>query len=462
MTDKNTSTPHKQILTALLATIPTLSYGIQIGWLSPMGPLLKSPSTPAPEPVTDSAISWMAAALPLSGIIGVAIFSFCSDRFGRKKCIIALSVLSTISWAIKLTLPDTTPLICARVFGGLSAGGSLVVIPVYIKEISEDCWRGNLGSLVMTLCKLGVVVVYVMGSVASYYVNQSVYLAIAVSHAIVFKFMPESPVFLVRRGLEKQATETIAWLRNLRQTDKQITDEIARYKREEQTLLELPTVTIATVVRDRQAFSALRMVLTLMAVQTLSGSFALMNYASDVFTRAGTEWSPNTLAIIVGSIQLGGSFLTTMTIEKFGRKIPLATSSFLVGICMSVLATYFLLENELPTWLPVIAVCVCIFSYAAGLAPVPFVVMAEVFTFQLRAKLAGVSMVLSFLCSSTTVLFYTPIANLFGPYAVFYTFSLVGILGGFYVVFYVPETSGKSLEEIQKFWKKDEPQPTPV
>ncbi|KAH9639687.1 hypothetical protein HF086_005372 [Spodoptera exigua] len=63
------------------------------------------------------------------------------------------------------------------------------------------------------------------------------------------------------------------------------------------------------------------MTLMLMAMQTLSGCFALMNYAADVFHRAGTQWSPNTLALAVGSLQLAGSFFTTISIEKFGRKV---------------------------------------------------------------------------------------------------------------------------------------------
>lgn len=75
------------------------------------------------------------------------------------------------------------------------------------------------------------------------------------------------------------------------------------------------------IVHDRAVFAALRMTLTLMAMQTLSGSYALMNFAADVFERVGAQWSPNTLAIFMGSLQLAGSFFTTMSIEKFGRKV---------------------------------------------------------------------------------------------------------------------------------------------
>lgn len=81
----------------LSATIPTFTYGIQIGWLSPMGPLLKSDATPAQAPLTEKHISWMAAALPLAGIAGIPFFSYASDRFGRKICVILVSMLSCVS-----------------------------------------------------------------------------------------------------------------------------------------------------------------------------------------------------------------------------------------------------------------------------------------------------------------------------------------------------------------------------
>ncbi|XP_035452561.2 facilitated trehalose transporter Tret1 [Spodoptera frugiperda] len=457
MERKKESSSKRQILTALVATIPTFTYGIQIGWLSPMGPLLKSKSTPAQDPLTDSDISWMAAALPLAAICGIPFFSYASDRFGRKICVILVSLLSCISWTIKLTAILPSALISARVIAGLAAGGCFVVVPVYLKEISEDTLRGALGSLNMTMCKLGVIFVYAVGMATSYRVNQGVYLAVAAVHVIVFCFMPESPNFLLKIGEEKKAAKTISWLRSLNKDHNQVVEELLKLKDEQRQFEETTRVSLLSVVRDRTTFSALRMTLMLMAMQTLSGCFALMNYAADVFHRAGTQWSPNTLALAVGSLQLAGSFFTTISIEKFGRKVPLACSSLVVSICMTTLATCFLLGTGVVSWLPVVAVCLCILAYGAGLAPVPMVIMAEVFPFQVRARMAGASMAFSFFCSSMTVLFYTPIANQFGAYVVFYTFAAVTLFGVLYTVLWVPETKGKSLEEIQKYWKKTEP-----
>lgn len=74
---------------------------------------------------------------------------------------------------------------------------------MYVKEISEDSWRGALGSLTMTVCKLGVIFVYAVGMAASYKVNQIVYLTIAGTHVLLFCFMPESPNYLLKIGKDK-------------------------------------------------------------------------------------------------------------------------------------------------------------------------------------------------------------------------------------------------------------------
>ncbi|CAG9792748.1 unnamed protein product [Diatraea saccharalis] len=447
----------RQILTALLATIPTFTYGIQIGWLSPMGPLLKSASSPATEPIDNAHISWMATALPLSAICGIPFFSYSSDRFGRKICVMAVSFLSAISWTLKLSSVNVPSLIIARVIAGLASGGCFVVVPVYIKEISDDSWRGALGSLTMTVCKLGVIFVYAMGMLASYTVNQAVYLTLACAHVVVFYFMPESPNYLLKIGKEGRAAKAISWLRSTKQRSKIVINELSKLREEQRLIDASPGVTLRSIVNDKATFSALRMTLMLMAMQTLSGCFALMNYAADVFTRAGSEWSPNTLALLMGSLQLAGSFFTTMSIEKCGRKIPLACSSMVVSLCMATLATTFLVDTSDVTWLPAVAVCVCFLTYGVGLAPVPMVIMAEVFTFQMRARMAGASMAFSFFCSGMTVLFYTPIADQFGAHVVFYIFSAVTLFGVLYTILWVPETKGKSLREIQSFWKEPDP-----
>lgn len=113
------------------------------------------------------------------------------------------NLLFQISWIIKLTSVTPTSLIIARAIGGLGSGGCFVVIPVYIKEISQDSIRGALASLTMTMCKVGVIFVYAVGMWSSYKGNQAVYLAIAILHMVVFCFLPESPNYLLRLGKEK-------------------------------------------------------------------------------------------------------------------------------------------------------------------------------------------------------------------------------------------------------------------
>ncbi|KAI8432828.1 hypothetical protein MSG28_013763 [Choristoneura fumiferana] len=348
-------------------------------------------------------------------------------------------------------------LITARAVAGLAAAGCFVVVPVYVKEIAEDAWRGALASLTMTICKLGVIFVYAVGMFLPYGQNQAVYLSVAAVHVVLFSFMPESPNYLLKNGREKPARSDVR-------------------------------------VRDKATFSALRVTLMLMALQTLSGCFALMNYASDVFARTGAAWSADGLALLMGSLQLAGSFFTThwkkIKVPTYGNilttslynelfrqntmakhcsvhvcvQIPLGCSSGVVSVCMAALATYFATLAG-PAWLPVAAVCLCILAYGAGLAPVPMVIMAEVFSFQSRPgnrahdastngrSINGAIILLQFNDCS----FLHACRELLGPYVVFYVFAAVTLWGVLYTILWVPETKGKSLAEIQAYWVKPEP-----
>ncbi|GBP33774.1 Facilitated trehalose transporter Tret1-2 homolog [Eumeta japonica] len=434
------------------ATIPTFTYGIQIGWLSPNGPLLTSSASPARAPLTADAISWVAAALPLSAILGVPLFSYSLDRFGRKRCVIALSLLFSISWTIKLLAVDPTGLINARIVAGLASGGCFIVTPTYIKEISEDSRRGTLSSLAMTVCKMGVIVVYGLGMCASYYTNQAVFLAVCLTHAALFTVMPESPAYLLKIGREQEAATAIAWLRHCHNTECEVVQsEMTRLRLEENTCKGMPRVTFRSVLNDRVNLRAAVMALILNGIQTMSGCFAVINHAAGVLQRSGVGWSPHALALLMATVQLAGSMFTTATVEKFGRKIPLACSTILVALCTGTLGFVFAFHS--PGWLPATALVLCIFSYGAGLAPLPIVIMAEVFSYQVRAKLTGLCMAFSFFCSSVTLLFYSPVASAFGEHVVFFVFSAMTLMGALYVILFVPETKGKSLCEIQRYWE---------
>ncbi|VVC99981.1 unnamed protein product [Leptidea sinapis] len=376
--------------------LPVFSYGTAVGWISPMGPRLMSKDTPAREPVHQDVVSWMASVVYIVGVPAVFIFGYIVDNFGRK---VAL-MLTSLSMALYST--ETWALITARAIIGLGVSGSYVVTPLYIKEISEDSIRGTLGSLVVLSQNFGNLVVYIIGEYLSYQATLWICLSVPLIHLLVFAAMPETPSYLLKTGKVEEARDVLAWLRC-----RQVTDA-------------------SVEISDSSTFHAFRITLTITVARELCGCLAVLHFASLIFSQASGSWvlSPNQQAAMLGVVQLIGS------------------------IALTALGTWFYVGSGTAAWVPVLALCLCIYCDAAGLQPVPFVVMTEMFSFQHRGTVT--SIVIAFACAlvSLELRVFQPIASYFGLYLIFWIFAGVCIVSTIYIFWCVPETKMKSIEEI--------------
>ncbi|XP_072948045.1 facilitated trehalose transporter Tret1-like [Epargyreus clarus] len=440
-----------QIIVASLMVMPVLSYGTAVGWLSPMGPRLMSEDTPAAEPVHPDVISWMASIVYLVGTPSVFLFAFIVDNFGRKKALMLTSFSMALCWALKLYSTETWALITARAIVGFGVSGCYVVTPLYIKEISEDAIRGTLGSLVVLSQNLGNLVVYIMGEYLCYHATLWICLAIPLVHILIFMAMPETPSFLLKSGKVEEARDTLAWLRCRQNTDAMVEDELQRL------LLELETKStgkffsaLKTIVTDRSTFRAFRITLTITIARELCGCLAVLHFASLIFSQAAGGWvlTANQQAAVLGVVQLIGSCTASSLVERTGRKVLLGTTCLVSGLSLGALGAWFWVGSGTAAWLPVSALCLCIYCDAAGLQPVPFVVMTEMFSFQLRGTVT--SLVIAFACAlvSVELRVFQPIAASVGLYVVFFIFSGVCLVSTVYIACCVPETKMRTIEEI--------------
>ncbi|CAG9792630.1 unnamed protein product [Diatraea saccharalis] len=395
--------------------------------MSPMGPRLMSDDTPAKEPLDPEVISWMASIVYLVGTPAVFLFGFIVDNCGRKIALMITSLSVAMCWALKIYSTETWALITARAFLGLTVSGSYVVTPLYIKEISDDSIRGTLGSLVVLSQNLGNLVVYLMGTYMSYHCILWVLLAVPLVHLLVFTSMPDTPSYLLKSGKTEEARTAVAWLRCRDRTDPVVESELQKLQLE----LELNKSgkfagALKTLVTDRGTFRAFRVTLAINSARELCGCVAVLHYASLIFSRAsqgGWVLTPNQQAIVLGVVQMIGSLTASSLVERCGRKRK--TSAFYVFYCPSpkilssdtsvsvnavVLCQPLLAGTCLVSgvcmacagacvwagaggagagaggaggaWVPPLALCLAIYCDAAGLQPVPFVVMTEMFSFQ--------------------------------------------------------------------------------
>ncbi|CAH2057181.1 unnamed protein product, partial [Iphiclides podalirius] len=421
-----------QILMVFLMVLPVFSYGMAIGWLSPMGPKLMSEETPAAKPVHPDIISWMASVPYLVGTAAVFIYGFIVDNFGRKKALMLTSLCMAACWSLKIYSTSTWALILARAIVGFGVGGSYVVTPLYIKE--------NLGNLM----------VYIAGEYLCYTTTLWICLAVPLLHLLIFITMPETPSYLLKCGKVEEARGALAWLRCRQLTDTAVDGELQTLllEMEQNSSIRFFEV-LKVLISDRSTFRAFRITLTITLARELCGCLAVLHFASLIFDEANGGWvlSANQQAALLGVVQLIGSCTASSLVERTGRKPLLGVTCLVSGLSLSALSAWFWLRGG-GAALPVAALCLCIYCDAAGLQPVPFVMMTEMFSFQFRGTVT--SIVIAFACAlvSAELRAFQPLAASLGLHAVFAIFAAVCLVSTVYIACCVPETRMRTIEEI--------------
>ncbi|XP_028029446.1 facilitated trehalose transporter Tret1-like [Bombyx mandarina] len=446
---------HFQVLMAIIVCLPIFSYGTAMGWISPHKALLMGEDTPSNAPVTETEVSWMASIMFIFAPIAVFIYGIAADKFGRKNALLCCSIPIAVGWMIKLISAHPIALIGARAFIGFGAGGAFVVCPLYVKEISEDSIRGMTGTFVIFSQTAGNLLVFILGDFLPFNTVLWILLAIPVVHFCVFLKLPETPSYLIKCGKNEETRKVIGWLRSLPKDHKLVNEEIDRLI-VEQTTCE-PKFSPKLLFSDKTAVKAFWVALIVNLTREFCGCIAILVYASHIFTAARKDpntsisLSPNKQSIMLAAVQIVGSFLACQLVDRAGRKPLLAVTSVVAGFSMALLGVWFYLQGIgvfMPGWVPIAALCICIFADASGLQPLPFVIMTEMFSFQLRGTVATLVMAISLATDFALLRLFAPLTELIGYHFTFWMFSLICLSNVFYLIFCVPETKMRSLEDI--------------
>jgi SP family facilitated glucose transporter-like MFS transporter 8 len=175
-----------------------------------------------------------------------------------------------------------------------------------------------------------------------------------------------------------------------------------------------------------------------------------------LFQSAGSTLEASTATIIVGVIQTIATFFSTLFVDRIGRRILLFISDLVMAVCTLVLGVYFFLKTETTDdisnigWLPVTSVCLFIITFSLGYGPIPWMMVGELFAPQIKGFASSLSCVLNWILAFIVTRFYSDLALSFGTHTTFWIFSVISVIGTVFVFFLVPETKGKTLDEIQK------------
>ncbi|XP_034946361.1 facilitated trehalose transporter Tret1-like [Chelonus insularis] len=443
----------RQILAAIIINIANLSYGVTMGWASPVIPLFLNPNNPvSEEPLTSEDISWLQSVMCIAGIPVLPLCSLIAERFGRKIIGYLIGISFATSWFLTIFAINFQYLIIARIFAGVGGGFLYFLAPLYVTEISGDSIRGLLGTFMLFALNIGIFLAYILGALLSYKLFAICSLSFSVIFFVCFLFMPETPTFLVRKDRITDATKSLMWLKN---RDKAAVDqELLRLRTlvKEYTNVNKP-VGLYDLFRDRATIKGFIIANGLLSGQQTCGITAMLTYASMIFQLSGSSLSPNAATVIVGGIQIIGSGLSTLFIEKAGRRPLILISCLGMLLCHCAVATFLFLQSlsidvSSLRWIPLVALSVYVITYSLGMGPAPFIVATEVFSSEIAALGCSISMTVMIVVAFAMLKFFPLAIELLNLYGCFYLLAAFCGCTLTFTYFIVPETKGRSIEFI--------------
>lgn len=281
----------------------------------------------------------------------------------------------TIGWALVIWTQNIAMLIVGRTLLGVSGGSFCICAPMYIGEIAQKDIRGTLGTYFQLMLTIGILFVYAVGSGASVFILSLVCGLIPIIFAVIFVFMPESPYYWISKNKTEKAISSLKWLRG---NNYDYNSELQELQNEHQER-ENSKVSFAAAFGRKTSIKALIIMLGLMFFQQMSGINAVIFYTGFIFEAADTGIKGSLATIIVGVMQVIAVFVSSMIVDKLGRRVLLLLSVSVMAICTIILGVYFYLSEKDPSsmtslgWLPIVAMCVFIVVFSLGFGPIPWV-----------------------------------------------------------------------------------------
>jgi SP family arabinose:H+ symporter-like MFS transporter len=394
-----------------------------------------------------------ASSLLLGCLLGAAGASVIGDRYGRKKSLIFSAILFAVSALGAAAASTVTLFSVARLLGGLAIGLASVLTPVYIAEISPSKNRGTLVSLNQLAIVIGILVAYLVSWGLARMGEDSWrwMLAVAAIPSVAFLFgllaIPESPRWLLGKGRHSEGKRILTRIFGEKAAEEQVQAVERAAAGEEGSWREV----FSPLMRPRLAVGML-----LALFSQITGINTVLYYGSIIISEhfpgesTGMAMAAN---VIIGAVNLIFTIVAMIFLDRWGRRATLMIASGGMGVALTVLVIGLNIHNA-PALLMLGSILVYVAFFALGMGPGPWLIISEIFPTKVRGRAASIAT--STLWSGTLVVTFTFLSlvnalNLGGTFAIYGALSFVCLV---FVWKMVPETKGRTLEQIQEAWSK--------
>ncbi|XP_012287765.1 facilitated trehalose transporter Tret1 [Orussus abietinus] len=445
-----------QFIAAATGNMCVVAGGAMMGWTSPILPKLVSSEVaadnPFGRPISDEEASWIGSLVPLGTVFGAIIAGYLAERLGRKKTLLLCTLPYTIGWILVGTATNIPQLYVARLISGIALAVPFTVLPMYVGEIAETSIRGVLGSFLQLFITIGFLFSYAIGPYVSYVVLCYSCATIPLIFFLCFLPMPESPYYLLSKGRKEDALQNLARLRG------KTVQGVQKEADEMQAIVEEAfrnEASMADLFTVKANFKALLFTCALVAFQQFSGIDVMLFYTEEIFISAHSTIPSSISTIVIGVVQVAASVVTPFVVDRLGRRILLVFSGVGETITLGALGLFFYLmevskmDTSSISWLPIGCLMVFISTYSVGWGPLPWAVMGEMFASDVKSKASSITVCICWFIAFIITKFFSNVKVAFGSHTAFWIFGVCAALSVVFTIFLLPETKGKTLQQIQ-------------
>jgi len=440
-----------QIIAALAATVGAFGLGTVLAWSSPAIPDLREGDSKLGN-ITDSDESWIGSIINLGAMTSGPITGIFIDSVGRKTSMLLLSAPFVLGWLLVAYAQNLAMMLCGRFIIGFCGGSFSLAAPVYIGETSEDSIRGALGSGFQLMVVTGILFVNVLGSFVSWQWLSLICGFVPLIFLVAMIFVPESPRYLLTKGKTAEASQALCWLRG-KTSATDVEDELRIIEMSVNESLSQKT-TLKDLLQPHYLKPTV-ILLGLMLFQQLSGINAVIFYTVQIFKDAGSTMDSNLSSIIIGIVQVVATMVAVVLVDRAGRRILLLISDVAMCAAIAVLGIFFQLKDNDESvkdsigWLPLISLIIFITAFSVGYGPIPWMMMGELLPPNVKGQAASIATATNWFLAFLVTKFFQDIQKAITIQWCYWIFAIVCGVGAVYVFIFVPETKGKSMEEIQ-------------
>ena len=397
---------------------------------------------------------WAASSALVGCIIGAAAAGSLSDRFGRRRILLVSAVLFLVS-AVAAALPrNLSELAAARILGGIGIGMASMLSPLYISEIAPAGTRGRLVSLNQLAIVTGFLVVYFVNAWIEAAGDEAWNVALgwrfmfgsgAIPALVFFALLfmaPESPRWLVKQDRADEALDVLVRVGGRARAERELREIREAVAHEGGSLWQVfnPGIRVAMLIA-----------IVLAVFQQITGINSVLYYGPEIFKDAGAGTHAALVqTVLVGVVNVGFTFVAIFKVDRLGRKALLVFGALCMGLSILLVALSFQLGMP-GIWTLVFVLCY-IGSFALSLGPVVWVYISELFPTRIRGRAMAVATVCLWCACYVVSQTFPDLVERLGRPVPFYIYGAMCMIMAVFVWLVVPETKGKTLEEIERWW----------